>query len=51
MLSRAQKEEQVVELQEKFGRASCVYVADYRGVPVESVNKLRRRVRGEGAAK
>ena len=51
MLSRAQKEEQVAELTEKFGRATCVYVADYRGVPVESVNKLRRRVRGEGGGK
>lgn len=51
MLSRAQKEEQVAELKEKFGRASCVYVADYRGVPVESVNKLRRRVRSEGSGK
>ena len=48
MLSRAQKEEQVAELREKFGRATCVYVADYRGVPVESVNQLRRRVRREG---
>jgi large subunit ribosomal protein L10 len=51
VLSRAQKREQVAELQEKFGRARCVYVADYRGVPVESVNKLRRRVRREGGGK
>lgn len=51
MLSRAQKEEQVAELTEKFGRATCVYIADYRGVSVESVNKLRRRVRGEGGGK
>ena len=48
MLSRAQKQEQVAELEEKFGRARCVYVAEYRGVPVESVNRLRRRVRREG---
>jgi large subunit ribosomal protein L10 len=48
LLSRAQKEEQVAELREKFGRATCVYVADYRGVAVENVNQLRRRVRREG---
>lgn len=51
MLSRAQKEEQVAELQEKFGKASCVYVADYRGVAVEPLNQLRRRVRREGSGK
>lgn len=49
MLTRAQKEEQVAELKEKFGRATCVYVADYRGVDVQSVNQLRRRIRKEGA--
>ena len=48
MLTRAQKEEQVAELREKFGRATCVYVADYRGIDVDSVNKLRRRIRTEG---
>jgi len=49
VLTRAQKEEQVAELREKFGRATCVYVADYRGVDVQSVNQLRRRIRKEGA--
>ena len=48
MLTRAQKEEQVAELKEKFGKATCVYVADYRGIGVESVNALRRAVRKEG---
>jgi large subunit ribosomal protein L10 len=48
VLSRAQKEEQVAELKEKFGRATCVYVADYRGLDVEALNQLRRRVRREG---
>ena len=48
MLSRAQKEAQVAELKEKFGRATCLYLVDYRGLDVESVNKLRRRVRKEG---
>lgn len=48
MLSRARKEEQVAELKDAFGRASCVYVADYRGVDVQSVNQLRSRVHQEG---
>jgi large subunit ribosomal protein L10 len=48
VLTRAQKEEQVAELREKFGRASCVYVADYCGLDVESANELRRRIRSEG---
>ena len=48
MLTRGQKQEQVAELIEKFDRATCIYVADYRGVDVESVNGLRRRIRSEG---
>ena len=49
MLTRAQKEEQVADLKERFGRASCVYVADYRGLDVESANDLRRKIRAAGA--
>jgi large subunit ribosomal protein L10 len=48
VLTRAQKEDQVVELKEKFGRATCVYLADYRGIDVQAANQLRRRIRGEG---
>jgi len=48
VLTRAQKEQQVAELKEKFGRATCVYVADYRGVDVKSVNELRSRICKEG---
>ena len=48
MLTRAQNEQQVSELKEKFGRATCVYVADYRGVDVQSVSELRGRIRKEG---
>lgn len=48
MLTRAQKEEQVADLKEKFGRASCVYVADYRGLDVEAANDLRRKIRAAG---
>ncbi len=49
MLTRTQKEEQVVELNEKFSRAKSVYVADYRGLDVAAANDLRRRIRKEGA--
>jgi large subunit ribosomal protein L10 len=48
MLTRAQKEEQVAELKDLFGRATCIYVADYRGLGVEPLNALRRRIRREG---
>ena len=48
MLTRGQKQEQVAEFVEKFERASCVYLADYCGVDVESVNQLRTRIRSEG---
>ena len=48
MLTRAQKEEQVAELKDKFGRATSVYLADYRGIDVQSVNALRAKIRREG---
>ncbi len=48
MLTRAQKTEQVGELKEKFSRATSVYVADYRGLDVPAMNKLRRQIRSEG---
>lgn len=48
MLTRAQKEEQVANLKERFARASSIYLADFRGLDVESVNQLRRRIRREG---
>ena len=48
MLTRAQKTEQVGELKEKFSRATSVYVADFRGLDVQSMNTLRRRIRSEG---
>ena len=49
MLTRAQKEEQIAELKEKFSRAKSIYVADYRGLDVNAADELRRRVRNEGA--
>ena len=49
MLTRAQKEEQVTELKEKFGRARSLFVADYRGLSVQAVTQLRARLREKGA--
>ncbi len=48
MLTRARKTEQIDELKDKFSRASCIYVADYRGIDVQAANELRQRVRREG---
>lgn len=48
MLSRAQKQEHVAEFREKFGRARSVYVAQYRGLDVAAVHKLRSRIRKDG---
>jgi large subunit ribosomal protein L10 len=49
VLTRTQKEEQIVELNEKFSRATSVYVADYRGLSVAAADDLRQRIRKEGA--
>jgi large subunit ribosomal protein L10 len=49
VLTRTQKEEQVVELNEKFSRAKSVYVADYRGLDVAAADSLRKRIRKEGS--
>lgn len=49
MLTRAQKEEQVVSLRDKFQRATSVIVADYRGLSVASVSALRRTLWDKGS--
>lgn len=51
MLTYAQKQEAVAELKDKFGRATSVIVADYRGLDVQEVNELRSNLRkaGDGA--
>jgi large subunit ribosomal protein L10 len=48
VLTRAQKEDQVAELKDKLGRATSVFVADYRGVSVQGINQLRSKLRSEG---
>lgn len=48
MLTRAQKEAAVDELRDRFGRATGVFVADYRGLSVDQVNLLRVKLRALG---
>jgi len=48
VLTRAQKEAQVTELRDRFARATSVFVADYRGLDVSSVEKLRNLLWEQG---
>lgn len=48
MLTRAQKETAVDDLRDRFGRATGVFVADYRGLSVDQVNELRVKLRALG---
>ncbi len=48
MLTRAEKEEKVEVIREKFLRATSVFVADYRGLKVSELNKLRGKIRSDG---
>jgi len=48
VLTRAQKEEQVADLQDRFGRATSIFVADPCGLNVQQVNDLRSQVRSKG---
>jgi large subunit ribosomal protein L10 len=50
VLTRAQKETEVAELQERFSRASSVFVAEYRGLSVAAVDALRTKLRAAGGA-
>ena len=48
MLTRQEKETEVQELNEKFSRATSVFLADYRGLDVKATDDLRQKLR-EGA--
>jgi large subunit ribosomal protein L10 len=50
VLTRAQKETAVEDLRGKFAKASSVFVADYRGLSVDAVNRLRSKLREGGGA-
>ena len=49
MLTRTQKQEQIDTLRDKFGRATSVFVADYRGLTVGQATDLRTKLRSETA--
>ncbi len=49
MLTRTQKEEQVSALRDKLGRATGVFLADYRGLTVGDANDLRSVLRSDAA--
>lgn len=50
MLTRQQKEEQVADLRDKFGRATSVFVADYKGLGVKQLEALRGGLRQADAS-
>ena len=51
MLTRTQKEEQVADLRDRFGRATSVFVADYRGLSVDKANVLRAKQIGRASCR
>lgn len=50
MLTRAQKQDQVADLRERFGRASSVILVDYRGLSVLACEELRSQLRQDPEA-
>lgn len=48
-MSRAQKEAEVVELQERFANDEIVVVTHFSGLTVKEISELRRNLRAEGA--
>ena len=48
-MKRPEKEAQVQMLKEKFAEAQTVILADYRGLTVEEMTELRKKLREAGA--
>jgi len=48
VLTRTQKEELVATMREKFGRATSIFVADFRGLTVTQATALRRELAAQG---
>lgn len=46
-VSKEKKEEVLKELDKKFSEAKCVYFADFRGLSVSQLGKLRRELRDQ----
>lgn len=49
-MNRAQKEAEVVELNERFSRDEIVVVTQYSGLTVKELSDLRGKLRAEGAS-
>ena len=47
-MKRTEKEKIVADLNERLGQSKAVFLADFTGLNVESVNKLRRDLRQRG---
>lgn len=45
---RAEKQKKVEELQDKISKSKCCVLTEYRGLNVESVNDLRKKIRETG---
>lgn len=48
MVTRRQKEETVGELEEKFRRAQAIFLADFQGLNVAEISRLRKTAREAG---
>ena len=44
-LKRAEKEKQVEDIKEKFGRAKAAFIAEYKGVKAMGMNEIRNSLR------
>lgn len=44
-LKRAEKEKQVEDIKEKFGRAQAAFIAEYKGVKAMGMNEIRNSLR------
>lgn len=44
-LKRAEKEKQVEDIKEKFGRAQAAFIAEYKGVKAMGMNEIRSSLR------
>ena len=49
MPTRQKKEELLQEIKEKLDRANVVVLADYRGLDVAAITKLRQQLRNSGS--
>lgn len=44
MITRAEKAQEIASLSEKFGRAKAAFLVDYKGMTVEQVTDLRKKL-------